>query len=195
MSQSDVIRNVLAAEDLRSVIRVVRDSARTLVDADGVTFVLREGEYCHYADENAIAPLWKGRRFPSDICISGWVMAHGEPAVIPDVFADSRIPADVYRPTFVRSLEMVPVGRAALAAAIGAYWSAPHIATEEQLDALQALADAAAVVLDRTCRRCHVHGQLQVEHRIAEGMPLVRHFRCRACGFNWQHPDLSDLTG
>lgn len=186
---------MLAADDLRSVIRLVRESARTLVGADGVTFVLREGQYCHYADENAIAPLWKGRRFPSNTCISGWVMQHGEAAVIADVFADDRIPADVYRPTFVRSLAMVPVGRAALAAAIGAYWAAPHTATDEQLATLQALADAAAVVLDRTCRRCHVHGQLHVEHRITGNAPVVREFRCRACGFNWRHPELDDLTG
>lgn len=186
---------ILAAPDLRGVIRAVRASARELVGADGVTFVLREGDYCHYAEEDAVGPLWKGRRFPMETCISGWVMVHGESAVIPDIFQDPRIPVDAYRPTFVRSLAMVPVGGAALVAAIGAYWATPHTATDEQMRDLHALADAAATVLDRTCRRCHMHGHLHVEHRLTAKAPLIHQYRCHACGFNWEHPDTSDLTG
>lgn len=193
MTTPEVINRVLAAPDLRSVMQAVRDSARVLLDADGVTFVLREGDYCHYADENAIGPLWKGRRFPMHTCISGWVMAHGQPAVIPDIYADPRIPAEAYRPTFVKSLAMVPVGRAALVAAIGAYWATPHAATADEVARLEAMANAAAVVLDRTCRRCHVHGELHVMHRI-EPRGHLREFRCRACGFNWEHLDSDVLT-
>ena len=194
MQRTEAINTVLAAPDLRGVIRAVRASARELIGADGVTFVLREGDYCHYAEEDAIGPLWKGRRFPMHTCISGWVMKHGESAVIPDIYLDPRIPVEAYRPTFVRSLAMVPVGSVALVAAIGAYWAAPHTATAEQMDALHALADAAATVLDRTCRRCHVHGHLHVEHRLAPPSPTIREYRCRACGFNWEHPDTGNLT-
>ena len=50
------------APDTDAVIEVVRSAARGIFSADGVTFVLREGELCHYLDENAIGPLWKGRR-------------------------------------------------------------------------------------------------------------------------------------
>src|SRR5690349_9344466 len=121
MTRTEAVANVLDAPDLRGVIRAVRASARRLIGADGVTFVLREGDYCHYAEEDAIAPLWKGRRFPAHTCISGWVTDHRTPAVIPDIFQDPRIPLETYRPTFVRSLAMVPVGSAALVAAIGAY--------------------------------------------------------------------------
>jgi hypothetical protein len=59
---------------------VIRTAARQLTGADGATFVLRDGNHCHYSDEDAIAPLWKGLRFPLDQCISGWVMTHGIPA-------------------------------------------------------------------------------------------------------------------
>lgn len=42
-------------------------------------------------------------RFPGmSACISGWAMLHRRSAVVPDIYADSRIPADAYRPTFVR---------------------------------------------------------------------------------------------
>ena len=43
-------------------------------DPDGVTLVLRDNGRCHYVEEDAIGPLWKGQRFPLESCISGWVM-------------------------------------------------------------------------------------------------------------------------
>jgi hypothetical protein len=48
--------------------------------------VLRDGDDCVYMEEEAIRPLWKGRRFPMRDCISGWVMTHGQPVVVPDIF-------------------------------------------------------------------------------------------------------------
>lgn len=103
------------------LIAAVKDTARGICKADGITFVLREGEMCHYVEEDAIGPLWKGQFFPMSVCISGWSMLHGQTAVIEDVFADPRIPQDAYRPTFVRSLIMTPVGEKNVAA-MGAYW-------------------------------------------------------------------------
>ena len=72
-------------------------------------------------EEDAIGPLWKGQYFPLSACISGWSMLNGQTAVIEDVFADPRIPHDAYRPTFVKSLIMTPVGEKNVAA-MGAYW-------------------------------------------------------------------------
>lgn len=62
------------ARDLDAIMAIVRRAARELTQADGATFVLREGAQCYYADEDAVAPLWKGKRFPLEACISGWVM-------------------------------------------------------------------------------------------------------------------------
>lgn len=71
-----------AARHLDDVTRIVRQAARALTHADGVTFVLREGTDCYDADEKAIAPLWEGKRFPMD----------------------SRISGHAYRPTFIKSV-------------------------------------------------------------------------------------------
>jgi len=142
-----VTRDLAFARDLPSVTSIVRSAARDLTGADGVTFVLREGGQCLYADEEAIAPLWKGRRFPLETCISGWVMLRGTPAVIPDIYADSRIPHDAYRPTFVKSLVMVPVRTPDPVAAIGAYWASVHHASREELTTLETLAESAALAL------------------------------------------------
>lgn len=140
-------RDLAFARDLESVMTIVKVTARQVTGADGVTFVLRDDNHCHYADEDAIAPLWKGRRFPIEQCISGWVIRRGEPVSIPDVYSDPRIPHDAYRVTFVKSLAMVPVRTPDPVAAIGAYWAAAHTASDEELRALQMLADSAALAL------------------------------------------------
>jgi GAF domain-containing protein len=144
---SDSIRNDLMAQAGRKlakagsqaeVIETVRQSAREICKSDGITIVLREGGMCHYVEEDAIAPLWKGRRFPLDACISGWTMLKGETAVIEDVFEDPRIPHDAYLPTFVKSLIMTPLGDNHVAA-MGAYWRDRRKFSETDLNTVEAL--------------------------------------------------------
>ena len=105
----EAVTALASARSLDDVTRIVRSSARELTHADGVSFVLKEDGNCYYADEDAIAPLWKGSRFPLQSCISGWSMLNRQIAVIPDIYLDPRIPHEAYRPTFVKSLVMVPV--------------------------------------------------------------------------------------
>lgn len=142
------VQQLSLARTVEQVAEVVRHAARQLVGADGATFVLRERNLCYYADEEAIAPLWKGRRFPMETCISGWVMLHAEPAVIEDIYADPRIPVEAYRPTFVQSLAMLPIRRQAPIGAIGCYWATHHRPDDGELWALQALADSTSVALE-----------------------------------------------
>jgi signal transduction histidine kinase len=143
----DAVTALASARDEASVCAIVRQAARQLTESDGVTFVLRQSGHCYYADEDAIAPLWKGRRFPLESCISGWVMLNRRYAAIPDIYADERIPHDAYRPTFVKSLLMMPVRREDPVAAIGAYWASHHVATPVEIGVMQSLADAAALAL------------------------------------------------
>jgi two-component sensor histidine kinase len=144
----DAIERLSLARRIEDVVAVVRDNARILAGADGVCFVLRDGELCHYVEENAIGPLWKGRKFPMSACISGWAMLNRATAVIPDIYRDSRIPYDAYRPTFVQSLVMVPVRRQDPIAAIGIYWSFRHTPDEECVRRIEALARSTATALE-----------------------------------------------
>jgi diguanylate cyclase (GGDEF)-like protein len=144
----EVVQHLALAKDIPEIMAIVRTAARRLTGADGATFVLRDGDHCFYADEDAIAPLWKGQRFPMNICISGWVMNTRQSVTIPDIFKDSRIPVDAYRPTFVRSLAMVPIRTQDPIGAIGNYWEKPYIPAPEQLKILQALADSTAVAME-----------------------------------------------
>lgn len=144
-----MVRAVTKAETVQDVTAAVTTTARLLARADGVTFVLRDGDQCFYAEEDALSPLWKGLRFPSSACLSGWCMAHGETVVVEDIGDDPRIPAEAYRPTFVRSLCMAPVSIDAPVAAIGAYWAVRHRADGREVAILEMLADIAAVALGR----------------------------------------------
>jgi len=143
-----VVRELSQARDINAITAIVRDAARELTGADGATFVLRDGAQCYYADENAMAPLWKGKRFPIETCISGWVMLNRQSVVIEDVYDDPRIPEVAYRPTFVKSLAMVPIRRNAPIGAIGNYWAANYQPSAQEMAILEALADTTSVALE-----------------------------------------------
>jgi signal transduction histidine kinase len=142
------VQELSLARNLDTVMKIVRSAARRLTGADGATFVLRDGDKCFYADEDAISPLWKGSRFPMKTCISGWAMLNKKPAVIEDIYKDERIPHDAYRPTFVKSLAMVPIRNMAPIGAIGNYWATHHQPTTEEVNLLQSLADITAVTIE-----------------------------------------------
>jgi len=141
------IERLAGAETLEDVIAIVRETAREISGADGMSFVMRDEDRCHYIDENAVGPLWKGMRFPLTACISGWCMLNGERAAIPDIYSDPRIPYDAYRPTFVKSLVMTPVGVPSPVAAIGAYWAEEKNFDDSELELLEALARSTASAL------------------------------------------------
>lgn len=144
----DTVQQLSLARDINAVMNVVRTSARNLTKADGATFVLKDGELCYYADEDAIEPLWKGQRFPMSACISGWAMIHCQPAVVPDIYHDDRIPIEAYKPTFVKSLVTVPIRTISPLGAIGNYWGTHHTPTDEEVQLLQSLADITSVSIE-----------------------------------------------
>jgi putative two-component system response regulator len=157
----ETIQQLSLARSVGSIQSIVCHTARRLTGADGATFVLRDGDLCHYADEDGIAPLWKGQRFPMSACISGWVMLNRAPATIPDIYADDRIPADAYRPTFVKSLAMVPIRKLDPIGAIGNYWAEHHEPSDRELMLLQALADSTAMAMENV----RMIGELEAARR------------------------------
>jgi diguanylate cyclase (GGDEF)-like protein len=164
------VQELSLARTVEDVQKVVRVAARELAEADGATFVLRDGDRCFYVDEYAIAPLWKGQKFPLEACISGWAMLNRQSVAIEDIYADDRIPHDAYRPTFVKSLVMVPIRRVDPLGAIGMYWADHHSPGERELAAAQALADSTAVALEHV----RVLGELKETVALAETDPLTQ---------------------
>jgi HD-GYP domain-containing protein (c-di-GMP phosphodiesterase class II) len=144
----DISQALVEAHDLETIMKIVRTGTRELTGSDGATFVLREGDFCHYADEDAIQPLWKGQRFPIKQCVSGWAMLNHQVAIVSDIYEDERVPHDIYEPTFVRGMILVPIRSDNPLGAIGCYWSTTHTATPIQTRLLQILATMTAAAME-----------------------------------------------
>lgn len=157
----DIVKQLSLARSVEQIMAIVRHGARELTSADGATFILRDGDLCHYADEDAIEPLWKGQHFPMSACVSGWVMLERTPAVIPDIYQDPRVPVDAYRPTFVRSMAMVPIRSESPIGAIGNYWARPYQPSTDEVSLLQALADTTSVAIENVQTLQELERQVQ----------------------------------
>lgn len=137
------------ARSTAEVVEILRLTARRVVRSDGIAVILREGESCFYAAEDAIEPLWRGCRFPVDGCVSGWAMRNRETVVIPDVGIDPRVPQPAYANKAICSLVMVPIGTPEPVAALGAYWCAMVLLDPTTLVRIEMLARQAGEALAR----------------------------------------------
>jgi PAS domain S-box-containing protein len=171
---AEAIEKAPSAHSMEELMEIVGQAARRLSNADGVSIILREGDQCFYAAENSIKPLWKGQRFPLLSCISGWAMNFLKTEVVPNIYEDPRLTREVYAPTFVRSLVMVPLisdGRST--AAIGAYWSEVRTPSANEIATLEALSRAAGAVLrklqaEQALRALNETLEAQVAERTAD---------------------------
>lgn len=168
------VQRLSAATSVQEIRAEATRSARRLARADGATLLLRSGEDCCYVEESAVAPLWKGKRFPMHTCVGGWVMRNRTPVMIEDIEGDSRVRSEMYRSTFARSLAMVPVRRGEPMGAIGAYWAARHRVRPAEMAALQALADSTAVALESVW----AHEELdQARREVLDRLALAAEYR------------------
>jgi len=157
--------DLAGARSLHEILFVVKRAARRLTGSDGVAVILREGEKVFYAEEDAVRPLWKGRHFPIDDDIAGWSMLQKKTVVIPDVTRDDRVAVEMYGPTFVHSLLIVPVGRENPLAAIASYWSEEHRQDlkPEAKRLLETLAELTASAMDTVTQLARRDRQLAAD--------------------------------
>lgn len=158
---AEVIQRLSMANSMTEIMASVRSAARRLTGAHGASFLLREENHCFYADEDAISPLWKGQRFPINSCVGGYAMLERSPVLIEDVYQDERIPLPAYELTFVRSLAMVPIRAAEPIGAIGVYWAWKRQPSQEDVELLQALANATSLAIE------NASAQHALEQRVA----------------------------
>ncbi len=143
-----VVQSLASARTLTSMAEIVTAAARALAIADGATLNLRDqNEMCCIA-EDASVTQWVGQRFALDASASGWVILNRQPAIIADVAAGSSVPIAAYREGFVKSLITVPIRAVDPIGTIGVYWAQSHAPTEQEVQLLQTLADAAAIAME-----------------------------------------------
>lgn len=135
------------ARTLADVTECITKTTRQMLQADGCCFVIREGQTAYYADEDAMDQLFVGSRFPLTSCVSGIAMSTREPVIVEDVETDPRAPQEIYGPTFVKSLVMVPIIADGPIGAIGAYWARRGRPSEDAVNALKTLARTSALAV------------------------------------------------
>lgn len=162
-TMSSIIQKLSNTTNLTQVARIVSNAARHMCEADAATFIVKQGDQCVYADEDAPATLWKGREFPMAECISGWVMKHRVPSMIKHMDGDARVPARENNDMELTSMVMVPIGTKRVVGAIGVYWSEEHVVSDMQLETLKSLGDLTAMAM----KNVHLTADLkekQAEH-------------------------------
>lgn len=172
----NTVQHLSLARNMETITNIVRTAARQITGADGATFVLKDNNSCYYADEDAIAPLWKGQRFPLHSCVSGWAMTHKEVVVIPDIYKDERVPVAAYKPTFVKSMVMVPIRTMDPIGAIGNYWAKQHQPTEDEIELLQSLADITSVSIENV----YAYNELKTQNELLYNIAFMQSHQVRA---------------
>jgi diguanylate cyclase (GGDEF)-like protein len=145
---AEITQELSHAPSLAAMQRAVPAAARRLTGADGASLILRDGDESVHVDEDAVEPLWKGRRLPLRASIGGWSMLHAQIAAVEDVDGDARIVPGAYAGTFVRSLLAVPIVARDALGAIEVLWAERHRATGLQIALVRALAASTAVALE-----------------------------------------------
>lgn len=139
------INRISRAESTELLQTIVADAARKLVNAKGTTFVIKDNESCSYVEEDTDTPLWKGKKFPLNKCITGWVMLNRKPAIIHNIYEDERIPIELYKNTFVKSLAVFPANEKDPKFTIGCYWDDHYKPDKEEIQLIKTLAEAANI--------------------------------------------------
>ncbi|QXE21818.1 diguanylate cyclase with GAF sensor [Richelia sinica FACHB-800] len=147
--------------NLEKAIEIVQRAAREITGADGAAFVLRDNGFCYYVDEDSIAPLWKGQRFPIHVSVSGWVISNAQVAIVEDITHDERVNFHKYKNTFVKSMIEVPIGTEEPVGAIGCYWQELHQPTAEKVKLLQFLAETTAIAMENINQSSDLERQLR----------------------------------
>ncbi len=189
----DAATRLTSASTIEAITQIVTETARKLVGSDGATFILKENDLCYYVDEDGISTLWKGKKFPMSSCISGWSMINKKSVIITDIYKDDRIPHDVYKPTFVKSLCMVPIRKDSPIGAIGNYWKKTTHPSFEEVELLQILADLMSNSIENLELRNSVKDKvMQNENLKSKYQDLEAYIHCLA--HDLKSP-LTSLTG
>lgn len=148
----DALAQLAAAQSIDNLVTTLRGTARAIAAADGITVVRRMGDRVAYVAEDAASPLWTGQDFPIESCISGIAMIEDRAILIPDIFADPRVPHAAYATTFARSMAMFPIGMGSPQMAMGAYWRTVGPIDPDAVAFLSSLARCATVAFERVGR-------------------------------------------
>ncbi|HXQ22106.1 MAG TPA: GAF domain-containing protein [Candidatus Acidoferrales bacterium] len=167
----EVNRRLTSLTDLAELLRYATGRTRELFEAEGCAILLLDRERREFsfpvasqsASSRASAERLAEIRFPADRGIAGWVLSHGEAALVPDAQADSRFYTGVDRATQTTTRGILcaplraPSGNIGVVEVINA---AASSLTQDDLEFLEALANDIAVAYEKALLYAHLHGEV-----------------------------------
>ncbi len=142
-----LLKELFIAHDEESIKIIVSKAVRDLTGADLATCDLFDKYMTQKAFEGTTVPLTV-QPFPLESYIAERIMADPEPLIIDDLQADDRIPDDIYRPVYIKSLIAIPIGRDAPFGAVTAYWSTNYSPESEVVKILNSLSELACAAME-----------------------------------------------
>ncbi|MBI2930552.1 MAG: GAF domain-containing protein [Planctomycetes bacterium] len=141
-SAAEVTRQLAAARVREDVASVVFHAAREWSGADHVVFAWREG--------GGFVPVLEegGSAFPAVSELARWCVEHRQPLAIEDVRRDPRCATEPCREGVIRGLLMLPLCGGGGCGVVSMHWVTPHQSGLEEIEALAALTEAAALALE-----------------------------------------------
>lgn len=163
----EVIQDLSRSRDMEAVVSQTCRAARRLSGSDAAVLVLREGELCHVIGEDSATPYWKGKRYPVKDSVAAWVMENGKPMVLEDM-DDPRVSPTIYRTGYMKSSVVVPFGKPESLGTLSNLWRGRHRPTDDEVQLMRMLADAAAVALENVRSHAALERQLRERGRDLE---------------------------
>ena len=166
----EVNRRLTSLTDLAELLRYATGRTRELFEAEGCAILLLDRERREFsfpvasqsASSRASAERLAEIRFPADRGIAGWVLSHGEAALVPDAQADPRFYAGVDRATqtTTRGILCAPLRAPSGNIGVVEVINASASLTQDDLEFLEALANDIAVAYEKALLYEHLHGEV-----------------------------------
>ena len=167
----EVNRRLTTFDDLDEIMRYSTRRTCELFGADGCALLFLDRDkrefYFPIASQSATQPTSQERlaeiRFPADQGIAGWVLAHDQAVLVPDVSTDSRFYAGVDRATQMTTHAVLCAPLRSRSGNIGVVEvvnPAPNALTSEDLDFLDALAADIAVAHEKAMLYEQLRGEV-----------------------------------
>jgi GAF domain-containing protein len=145
----DAVSRLTGVRSVDDIVTALREGARMLGAADGISIIRREGNRVAYIAEDALSSLWSRQSFPLHKCISGIAMLERRPILVPDIRRDPRVPQEPYLSTYVKSMAMFPIGPGEPELAMGIYWREAKSIDPETVSLLTGLARSAGAAFEK----------------------------------------------
>ncbi|MDA2930442.1 SpoIIE family protein phosphatase [Acidobacteria bacterium AH-259-O06] len=108
----DLVGRINSTTELQSLLSAIMEAARDIMEAEGSSLIVLDhdkGDLIIAVPTGPASNEISGTRIPSGKGFCGWVVRHGEPVVVSDVYKDSRFYLDIDKATGFRTRNLICV--------------------------------------------------------------------------------------